>query len=95
MTDNSSDVEFDTNTADNNKDTTDTANYDPLDEELRVIDAFVSLTVAKPSRHRTTKLAKVDPLDGCIDMSTYCTQNVHGLWHLAADEDGKKLSNQP
>jgi hypothetical protein len=91
-----SDVEFDTNTADNNKDTTDTTDYDPLDEEFRVIDTFVNnFAVAKPSRHRTTNLAKVDPPDGCIYMSTYCTQNVHGLWHLATDEDGKKLSNQP
>ena len=79
MTDNPSDVEFDTNTADNEKDTTDNAD-DPLDEEFRAIDTFVtSLTVAKPSHHCTTNLAKVDPPDGCIDMSTYCTQNVHGL----------------
>jgi hypothetical protein len=28
-------------------------------------------------------------------MSTYCTQNAHGLWRLATDEDGKNLSNQP
>jgi hypothetical protein len=95
MTDNPSDVEFDTNTADNEKDTTDNAD-DPLDEEFRAIDTFVtSLTVAKPSHHCTTNLAKVDPPDGCIDMSTYCTQNVHGLWRLATDEDGKRLSNHP
>jgi hypothetical protein len=89
MTDDSSDVEFDTNTADNEEDTTDNAD-DPLDEEFRAIDTFVtSLAVAKPSRHCTTNLAKVDPPDGCIDMSTYCTQNVHGLWRLTTDEDGK------
>ncbi len=96
MTEDSSDVEFDTNTADSNKDATDTADYDPLDEEFRVIDTFVnSLAVAKPSHHHTTNLAKIDPPDGCIDMSKYCTQNVHALWRLATDEDGKKLSNQP
>ncbi len=80
MTDNSSDVEFDANTADNNKDTTDTIDYDPLDEEFCAIDTFVnSLAVTKLSRHRTMKLAKVDPPNGCVDMSTYCTQNSHGL----------------
>jgi hypothetical protein len=56
--DDSSDVEFDANTADNNKDTTDTVDYDPLDKEFREIDTFVnSLAVAKPSRYCTTKLA--------------------------------------
>ena len=28
-------------------------------------------------------------------MSTYCTQNAHGLWQLTTDEDGNRLSNQP
>jgi hypothetical protein len=81
MTVDSSDVEFDANTADNNEDTIDTIDYNPLDEEFRAIDTFVnSLAVAKPSCYRTTKLAKVDPPGGCVDMSTYCTKNAHGLW---------------
>ena len=64
MTDDSSDVKFDTNTADNEDDTTDNAD-DPLDKEFRVIDTFVtSLAVAKPSRHRTTNLEKsIHPMD--------------------------------
>ncbi len=35
------------------------------------------------------------PPDGCVDMITYCPQNAHGLWRLATDEDGNRLSNQP
>ena len=96
MADGSSDVEFDANTADNKEDTIDTVGYNLLDEEFRAIDAFVNTLVGtKPSCYRTTKLAKVDPPDGCVDMSTYCIQNAHGLWRLATDVDGKRLSNQP
>jgi secreted trypsin-like serine protease len=91
-----SDVKFDANTANKNEDTIDTVDYDPLDKEFCAIDTFVNnLAVAKQQRYLTTKLAKVGPPDGCVNMSTYCTQNAHGLWRLATDVDGKRLSNQP
>jgi hypothetical protein len=83
MTDNSSDVKLDANNADNNEDTIDTVDFDLLDKEFCAIDTFVnSLAVAKPPCYRTTKLAKVDPSDGCVNMSTYYTQNAYayGLW---------------
>jgi hypothetical protein len=92
----SSDVDFDTNPADNDDDTIDNADCDPLDEEFHAIDTFVnSLTVAMPPRRRTTTLAKADMPDECLDTSTYCTQNAHGLLRLATVEDGNRLSNQP
>jgi hypothetical protein len=92
----SSDVDFDTNPANDDNDTIDNADCDPLDEEFRVIDTFVnSLTVVMPPRRRTTTLAKADMPNECLDTSTYCTQNAHGLWQLAKDDDGNRLSNQP
>ena len=95
-TDDFSDVEFDANFANNDDDTVDNANCDPLDEEFRATATFVkSLAAAKPPCYRATKLAKVALPDGCVDMSTYCTQNAHGLWGLVTDEDGNRLSNQP
>jgi hypothetical protein len=75
MMDDSPDVKFDANSANNDDDTFDNANCDLLDEEFRAIDTFVnSLAVAKPPHYPATKLAKVDLPGGCFDMSTYCTQ---------------------
>jgi hypothetical protein len=92
----SSDVGFDTNPANDDNDTIDDADCDPLDEEFRAIDTFVnSLTVAMPPRRRATTLAKADMPNECLDTSTYCTQNAHGLLRLATVEDGNRLSNQP
>jgi hypothetical protein len=76
----SSDVDFDTNPANDDDDTIDNADCDPLNEEFRMIDTFVnSLTVAMPPHRRATTLAKADLPDKCLDTSTYCTQNAHGL----------------
>jgi hypothetical protein len=79
-----SDTEFDANFDDGDSTIDNTAsltNTNPLDEEFHVIDAFVnSLIVTTPLRHRATTLAKADLPDKCLDMSTYCTQNAHGLW---------------
>ena len=95
MMNDSPDVEFDADSDDNNDDTIDNDHCDPLDEEFRAIDTFVnSLAVVKPPHYRVTKLAKVDPTDVCVDISTYYTQNAHGLWQLTTDEDGNRLSNQ-
>jgi hypothetical protein len=92
----SSDVDFDTNPANDDDDTIDNADCDPLDEEFRTIDTFVnSLTVAIPPCRRATTLAKADLPNKCLDTSTYCTQNAHCLRRLATDEDGNRLSNQP
>jgi hypothetical protein len=71
-------------------------NPDPLDEEFHAINTLVnSLTVAVPTCCHATTLAKADLPDRCLDMSTYCTQNAHGLWRLVMDSDGNRLSNQP
>ena len=67
-----SDVDFDTNPANDDNDTIDSTDRDPLNEEFRAIDTFVnSLPVAMPPCRRVTTLAKADLPDECLDTSPY------------------------
>jgi hypothetical protein len=89
------DANFDNNDDDMIEDTPTLTNPDLLDEESDAINTLVnSLTVAVPTHSRATTLAKAALPDRCLDMSTFCTQNAHGLWQLVTESDGNRLSNQ-